>query len=483
MTGPEMTLPLLPKDLVLKGNRVPLEWSEDLLPTIVDQVISSGRKIVVLDDDPTGTQTVHDLPVLTEWSVASLKRELLGGGRTFFILTNSRSLSATDARALANELGTNLKQACDDTQVEIDVISRSDSTLRGHFPDEVDALAAALGIAGRPYLIIPCFFEGGRYTLEDIHYVAEGNWLVPAAQTAYARDGAFGYQSSDLRRWIEEKTGGRIAGRQIVSISLENVRQDGPQSVQKVLCGLPRGSACVVNALGYRDLEVFTTGLLAAEREGYRFLFRSAASFVRIRAGLQTQGLLDVGQMGACGIRGGLFVVGSYVPKTSAQVAVLMQGTNLAVLELLVPRLLDERSRIEEIGRVSGQMNLLIESGQDVLVYTSRELIQGADPESSLRIGRRVAESLIAIVKSLRQQPRFLVAKGGITASDIAVKGLAVQRAMVLGQILPGVPVWKLGPESRYPDMAYIVFPGNVGNDEALLMIQQRLAACNGERR
>jgi uncharacterized protein YgbK (DUF1537 family) len=84
---------------------------------------------------------------------------------------------------------------------------------------------------------------------------------------------------------------------------------------------------------------------------------------------------------------------------------------------------------------------------------------------------------LIALVQRITATPRFLVAKGGITSSDIATGGLGVRRAHVLGQLIPGVPVWRLGAESRFPGMAYVVFPGNVGDDRALAEGMTRLAA------
>lgn len=471
-----MTLPILDKELLFSGRITPPEWAEDLLPAIAERVKASARKVVVLDDDPTGTQTVHDIPVLTDWAVSSLKAELQSQYPAFYILTNSRSLTVSEACALNQELGTHLKQAADEAQVEVEVISRSDSTLRGHFPDEVDALASALGIAERPYLMIPCFFEGGRYTFQDIHYVTEGDLLIPAAQTAYAQDAAFGYCQSDLRRWIEEKTKGRIAWEQVRSISLDDLRNGGPESVQALLSELTKGSACVINALSYRDLEVFVLGLLQAESRGHRFLFRSAASFVRVRAGMEPHSLLKAEDLAAPARHGGLFVAGSYVPKTTAQIEALLKSPDLAVIELSVRRLLNAEKQLEEISHVTQEMNQLIGDGQDVLIYTSRELLKGVDAGGSLEIGRRVSDSLIEIVRGLRHQPRYIVAKGGITSSDIAVKGLNVRRAIVMGQVLPGVPAWKLGPESRYPGMAYIVFPGNVGENNALVEIKNLLA-------
>jgi uncharacterized protein YgbK (DUF1537 family) len=69
-----------------------------------------------------------------------------------------------------------------------------------------------------------------------------------------------------------------------------------------------------------------------------------------------------------------------------------------------------------------------------------------------------------------------LIAKGGITSSDIATKSLKVKLAMVAGSILPGVPVWKLGEESLFPGMHYVIFPGNVGGDDALSLAVAKFA-------
>ena len=104
--------------------------------------------------------------------------------------------------------------------------------------------------------------------------------------------------------------------------------------------------------------------------------------------------------------------------------------------------------------------------------HRARIEVREAELESNTaRSGPCRDAQLIEIVRSLDVQPRYLVAKGGITSSDVATHGLGIKRAMVPGQILPGVPVWRSGTESRYPGMPYIVFPGNVGGPEALVEI------------
>ncbi len=452
-------------------NSLPAEWPEDLLPQIQKMVASGGRKVVVLDDDPTGTQTIHDLAVLTRWSVTDLEHELTSQAPAFYILTNSRALTGDDAAALNAEIGRNLHAASLTTGVDFTVVSRSDSTLRGHYPGEVDALAEALGEATAPQLIIPFFLEGGRYTIDDIHYVAEGDQLVPAGETQFARDAAFGYRSSNMAQWVEEKTGGRVAADDVVTVSLVDIRKGGPERVTEKLVKLGQGSVCAVNAASYRDLEVFVMGLLTAEAQGKRFVYRTAASFVRVLAGIAPQPLLALEELGVVSEAGALFVVGSYVPKSTSQLSILLEQPNVAPIEVSVGRLLEKTERSGEIARAASAASAAIAAGRNAVVYTSRELVTGENAEQSLAIGNIVSDGLVQIVQSITAQPRYLVAKGGITSSDVAVHGLGVVRAMVLGQILPGIPVWRLGEESRFPGMGYVVFPGNVGDEDGLALL------------
>jgi uncharacterized protein YgbK (DUF1537 family) len=456
--------------------RLPPEWPEDLLPAIQTQAAASQRKVIVLDDDPTGTQTVHSVPVLTGWPIERLAEELRGASPAIYLLTNSRGLPAPEAQALNAETGARLVEARRRTGQDFVVVSRSDSTLRGHFPQELEALAAGLGQPFDAWLVVPFFVEGGRFTVGDVHYVAEGQWLTPAGQTEFARDQAFGYRSSNLREWVAEKTGGRVQAAEVASISLDVLRQEGPGAIARLLLNLPRGAICFCNAASYRDLEVLVAGLLEAEAAGKRYLYRTAASFVRVRAGIAPRPLLTRADLALPEQGAGLVVAGSYVPRTTAQLEALFNQTGIAPLEVRVERLLDETGRAGEIERVRKEANRLLAAGRDAAVYTSRRLAGAGSPERSLAIGQTVSDSMVAIVRGLETRPRYLLAKGGITSSDVATRGLGIQRAWVLGQILPGVPVWQSGPESRYTGLSYVVFPGNVGEPGALATIVSALA-------
>jgi uncharacterized protein YgbK (DUF1537 family) len=465
---------------------LPSEWPHDPMPEIQRLLAASRTKVVVLDDDPTGTQTVHNVPVLTEWSVESLRRELGTDDHCFYILTNSRSLPPEAARELNLEIARALKTASGMADRRIAPVSRSDSTLRGHFPLETDALNEVLG----PFdgvLLVPFFETGGRHTIDDVHYLAEGEWLTPVAETQFARDVTFGYRNSNLGAWVEEKAGGRIRADEVSSVSIETIRCGGPEKVSQELMPLNGSRVCVVNIASGRDLLVFVLGLLRAEAMGKRFLYRTAASFAAGRAGIAPRPLLTAAELlsndainpqpSAINFsRGGLVVVGSYVPKSSEQLQRLLADHRTVNVETNVRAVLSNDSRAAEIARATHAVNEALQRDQDTVLYTSRQLVTGPDPVESLSICRRVSESLMQILDGVAVRPRFIVAKGGITSSDVATKPLRVRRAMVLGQILDGIPLWRLGDESRWPGMIYVSFPGNLGGPEALKDVVDALA-------
>lgn len=458
----------------------PLWPAEDLLPRIGSAVAESRRKVVVIDDDPTGTQTVHHVPVLTTWTVEALTGEFESPHPCFFLLTNTRAFPEAEAVRIHHEIGRNLTAVAVRHAAPRDfvVVSRSDSTLRGHFPAEVDALGAALSPGlpaadriGRrhlpPVLLVPYFEAGGRYTLHDIHYVAEKDLLIPAAQTPFAQDPAFGYRRSNLREWVEEKTRGAVRATDVVSLSLADIRQGGPDILRRKLMALDEGAVCMANVAAPRDLEVIAWAALQAEAAGCRILYRTAADFVAARLGMASHFPWNPGP--AATKTGGLTVVGSFVPRTTLQLKRLLTQSDAVRVEISVREVLRADARTATLFRAVRETNTALEKGRDVVVFTSRDVVKGAEPQSSLSIGAAVSEALVELVHRLEQRPGFLIAKGGITSSDVATRGLGVKRAWVLGQLLPGVPVWELGPETKWPGLPYVIFPGNVGAEDALV--------------
>lgn len=453
------------------------------LARIRELLTDCDRCTVVLDDDPTGTQTVADVTVLTTWDVASLTSELREGSPLFYVLTNSRALPETDAEQLAGEIGSNLAQAARASGRSLRVISRSDSTLRGHFPCEVDSLADAIGQTDAVRVLCPFFLEGGRFTIDDIHYAAEKtetrDHLVPCAQTPFAQDAAFGYKNSNLIDWTIEKCGERISRDQVHSVSIQSLRTEPSHLLAKRLADLPTSSVVVVNAASMEDVETFVTAALEAESAGQSFLYRTAAGFVRAMAGQTARPLLErlecVADAGEKASGPGLIVVGSYVPKTTQQWECLVADEpNLVVHTIEVEDALSNESA-SLASETAASISQSLRAGRNVAICTSRQLRASVEGEHSLDAGRKISRHLVSIVQLIDAPMSWLIAKGGITSSDLATDALACQRASVLGQIEPGIPVWRMGDESRRPGLCYIVFPGNVGNSETLREVYRKL--------
>lgn len=437
---------------------------------------------VILDDDPTGTQTVHAIPVLTTWTVADLTAELARTkpGSGFFILTNTRALQPAAAAALTTLICSNLaaaaRAAAGGSGTPVELILRGDSTLRGHFPLEALAADAALG-AHDAWLLAPFFLQGGRYTIADTHYVADDNdRLVPAADTPFARDAAFGYRSSDLVDWVVEKSGGAIPRDRVVSLGLDLIRTGGVAAVADALAAAPKGAVIVVNAAADEDMDVVAQATLHARAaHGTRLLHRTAASFVSARLGVSPIPAPTAADLALDARVGGLVLAGSHVPRTTQQLVALVinSASKLTHVALDVPALLAApEGRDAAIAAAVAQTDAELARGQDVLVMTSRKLVASATPAESMDIGASVAGALVEFMRRLSVRPRYVIAKGGITASDVATKVLRMRRAMVVGQASSGVPLWRCDDEdARWPGMPFVVFPGNVGSTESLFYL------------
>ena len=179
-------------------------------------------------------------------------------------------------------------------------------------------------------------------TADDVHWVQENEMLFPAAQTDYASDAVFGYRSSDLKKWIAEKHGGSFDPSDTLSISIPDLRSGGPERVEELLKRTSGGSPIIVNSVSDRDLEVFVAGLLRAEAAGKRILYRTAASFVPVRIGLNRRELIAADELygNGSGRNGGLVIVGSYVQKSTQQLQALMEIRDLGAVELDAPEVL-----------------------------------------------------------------------------------------------------------------------------------------------
>ncbi|MGI6084993.1 MAG: four-carbon acid sugar kinase family protein [Acetivibrionales bacterium] len=437
------------------------------------------KKIVVLDDDPTGTQTVHDVSVFTDWNEDAFMEGFCQDFPLFFILTNSRSFSAEKTKAVHKLIGERICCVSKKTGKDYVLISRSDSTLRGHFPLETEILRKTIESCSEKRfdgeILVPFFLEGGRYTLNNIHYVREGDYLIPAADTDYARDKTFGFHSSHLGDYIQEKTRDAYKKDSCIYISLKDLRAVNMKHIIQQLLQADSFSKIIVNAVDYQDLQVFSAALVQAMNMNKTFLIRGAASIVRVMGNIPPRPLLQPDMLITDSQNvGGIIIVGSHVHKTNMQLEALSNSKlPLEWLEFNQHLILQDGNLTNETKRVTSLADRLIESGKSVVIYTRRERIDlpGGDEQAQLDLATKISDALIGVISNLRIKPRFIIAKGGITSSDIATKALKIKKATVLGQIQPGIPVWLTGVESKFPQMPYIIFPGNVGENDTLVKI------------
>jgi len=435
----------------------------------------TDTKIIVLDDDPTGSQTVHSCLLLTRWDVDTLKQGLLDAAPLFFVLTNTRGMSATDAEHLTRDVCINLRTALEQLKtsgVNINplLVSRSDSTLRGHYPVETDVIAEELG-PFHAHFIVPAFFEGGRITINSTHYLMIDDKPVPVHETEFARDSVFSYSHSYLPDYVEEKTSGRISASQVERFNLEDVRGD---SLPRLMA-LHDNQCCVVDGETQADLNHFCSQLMQAAEQGKRYLFRSAASLLTALAQLPPQPVAaEKMREYVRDDKAGAIIVGSHVKKTTQQLNPLLQQDGIQGIEIDVAKISTQRAQLlKDI--VSNAENCHSKNITPV-IYTSRTELQFEDQESRLDFGEQVSAFLMDVVRSLPETTGFLISKGGITSNDVLSDGLALRTSRVVGQILAGCSVVRC-PENhpRFPDMPVVIFPGNVGDEQALVTVYQRM--------
>ena len=432
-------------------------------------------KIIVLDDDPTGSQTVHGCLLLTRWDPGTLRDAILDDAPLFFVLTNTRGMDAGRAAGLTREVCHNLKAALAGLQSEGRafnpiLVSRSDSTLRGHYPVETDVIADELGPFDA-HFIVPAFFEGGRVTRGSVHYLRVDGHDVPVHETEFARDSVFGYCHSYLPDYVEEKTRGRIPANAVERFLLDDVRGD---SLTRLIA-LRDNVCCVVDAETQADLDRFADQLQAAARDGKRFLFRSGASLLTALARLPPQPVApDAMRAYVRDGRAGAVIVGSHVKKTTQQLERLLRMPGVIPVEVDVDRIEAQRDAL--LPAVMERCGLAHAAGRTPVVYTSRAERQFGDQAMRLAFGEAVSGFLMDVVRALPATLGFLISKGGITSNDVLSDGLALRTSRVVGQILPGCSVVRC-PEDhpRFPRLPVVIFPGNVGDEQALALAYGRL--------
>ena len=438
--------------------------------------MSTKPKIIVLDDDPTGSQTVHSCLLLTRWDEETLRLGLRDKSPIFFILTNTRSLTPENAASVTREVCQNLKKAIAAEEIhDFLIVSRSDSTLRGHYPIETDVITEELGPFDAHFLI-PAFFEGGRITRNSVHYLMVNGVATPVHETEFAKDSVFGYHHSYLPDYVEEKTKGRIQADNVDRILLADIRYG---SLDRLM-DMTDNQCAVVDGESQGDLDNFAKHILDAVSQGKRFLFRSAASILTSLAALGHQPIAadDMAKYVRDG-KPGAVIVGSHVKKTTDQLERLLEEPNTVSVEIDVSHLLEDapEHRTQLLDETLEKVRTAHADGKTPVIYTSRQELQFANVELRLEFGAAVSTLLMDILRGMPADIGFLISKGGITSNDVLSTGLSLKNVRQIGQIIAGCSVVKTEADHPlFPNLPVVLFPGNVGDNNALATVYKRLS-------
>ncbi|MEM6530064.1 MAG: four-carbon acid sugar kinase family protein, partial [Chloroflexota bacterium] len=452
---------------------LPEIWHQNLDQPLHAIARQHNRMVVVMDDTLTGSQAMHNTPVLTNRQVSGFAATFESTAHSMVILMNTRNLSRTDATALYRRVTHNLLEAQQRTGREFVIVSRGESTLLGHFPLDVEAVGQAMPTRYDGVLFVPGI--NGSYTVDNIHYIEQDDDYLPAAETNHARDYAFGYNNSDMRTWIAEKTGGRIAAASVQAISLDTIRRGGPQAVRDRLLTLQNGAFCVANTAHRRDIDVVALGAHLAEQENRRFYYRASSDFAAAYSGIAPQPPVQPDDLPTGDSVGGLVVIGSHARRSTEQLIALLASSEVTGIEVRVESLLHDESQRAEVARCSDILESALQQG-DVVLYTSRRIIGADDPAHATIVTQRVNTGLVSIINGVTAHPRYVIVKGSITAADVVTRSLNVKRAIALGEVAPDAVAWQIGNSSTgQQKRSVVIIPGNTGEQDMLLHLVRQL--------
>jgi uncharacterized protein YgbK (DUF1537 family) len=404
-------------------------------------------KTVVLDDDPTGTQSAGGVTVLLEFN-AELIAEALTAADSVYIQTNSRAIDEAAARKLVAQVRDDTLAAGTKLGEDIQFILRGDSTLRGHVFAESEAFLSEKSII----LFVPAFPDGGRTTRGGIHYVRIDGTDVPAHDTEYALDPVFPFTTGDLAAYVKEKS-----GRASTVVGLDDVRAGA--RLADVLTTSEPGTVVLPDAVTNADIRIIAAAVEASRDRGASIVVRCAAPLAAALAAVESDGLLPTPLVEQA--RRTLLVCGSHTAGATAQ---------LAALEAIwgQPLVIDTDQALAdpvETGKkaAASLRGELKDRGLAILSSDRRR----SSNHNTLDHGERIMAALTTAVSELRDDLDIVIAKGGITSAEVARSGLAAKRATVLGQVLPGVSVWSIDVTPDHA-LTYVVVPGNVGDADTL---------------
>ena len=441
-------------------------------------------KIIVFDDDPTGSQTVYGCPLLLQWNQNNLRSAIKHPSSLLFLLGNTRSLAPDLAMERTREM---CKQVLAALRAEnmllenIVFVSRGDSTLRGHGVIEPEVMNEALGPFDATFHI-PAFFEGGRTTLNGVHLLHG----APVHTSPFARDSTFAYSTSHLNFWLEEKSGGRILAENVESLPISFLDSAvhsslGWNSLIDWLSNLSENQLVVVDAELPAHLAVFGKAVRTLLGKK-RFLYRSAASLINGLANLPPNPctLADLASLRLRDKSGylkpGLVLVGSYVPLADSQLEILLENDSCVGIELPVHKiasaldnsLSDLMLSDLEMHILEQLNNVLADCEKTPVLFSSRGELRFHSQQERIDFGNFLAEFMSYLVSKVSDQLGYIISKGGITTHYLLEKGLNLSTVNLKGQLLPGLSIVSSECQLHQKGLPIVTFPGNLGDKKTL---------------
>ncbi|UQN28933.1 four-carbon acid sugar kinase family protein [Brachybacterium kimchii] len=427
-------------------------------------------KTIVLDDDPTGTQSATGVTVLLDLSEETLERDLeeaLTGADSVYVQTNSRALPPDEAVALARRVRAAGIAVAERSGEQVRFVLRGDSTLRGHVFAETEVF-----LEDAVMLFVPAFPDGGRTTHDGMHLVCIDGQDLPAHETEYAEDPVFGFTTGYLPDYV-----GRASGRRGVPVPLADVRAG---ALEHALTAAAEGDVVLPDAVTDEDIKRIAGAVDAAAEHGTRVVVRSASPLAAHLAGVASEGRLPLPLVRPTG--GTLLVCGSHTAGATTQLAQVTRRFGEPALVGTEAALVDPSTAghaaadaVASVGTATSAATAAPATGTVpaddaaslLLLSTER---QRSASHGTLDHGERVMAALTTAVADLLPRVGTVISKGGITSAEVARRGLGARTAHVLGQILPGVSAWCLSARDGR-ELLYIVVPGNVGDQDTLVRV------------
>ena len=482
--------------------QLPSEYPQDVTTQIEEVLRTNQNEIVVfLEDDSTGVQKSHDVYLLTDHSDKGIHSGLedarKAGHRLVFILTNSRALTSAQAEKLNQQIATTLIEIAQKEKIIIRLGSRSDSTLRGHFPLEPLVLLQSLRDHGQHCdgIIVSHVFltEMSRVTINKIHMIRfqkqDGSfWYRPVHKTKFATDPRFGYPTSNMPEYVEFKSStsrfGKIPAEDVLHIDIESIRKGGPKEVKHQLLSAYNGQIITFDTLTAQDLQVFVLGLLQAEQNGKHFLYRTAASLPPIRVNMKDIPILYHEQISTSTRDSRVLCLwGSIVELSNIQLTTLVnQMPKVLTHPFDVQKILHSKDEKEQIIRQAVRRveeDLTPETQMVIYTVPRQEYpMEKLSEEARAMNQQTIAVALQEVYNRCSVQPDVVIFKGGTTSST-GLFHSGAPRVYVLGQIAPGIPVVKIFPQDnmRFPgkELLLVLGPGNVGTASTYVNILKKL--------